>query len=475
MLNLNTPELLHAISRQAPFCIMVFDRQGECIHVNEAAHRHMHAEVPVVGKNFLEIWHPDYNNEAKNHMDVVLSGQQMEFEAYRHHGDELQWWSSKLVPIQCDRHGAVDKFAVFGLNITEHKQLKSKVRQMETFQAKKEELANIYDAMLDAVHLTNENYEIELINKSCENMFGVPKMNDKCYDYFHGFDEPCQWCRQDEVFEGKNVITQSFFRKVGRYLESHQSPVRRPDGTVIKLVVLRDITEQKLAKEKLKQALIDKEVLLGEKDLLMREVHHRVSNHLTVMQSLLNLQLREIGDNTARACLLESENRIKVISLIHEHLYKSHDLKQMDAYEYLSSLSNKIFNALKGNKSNVRLHLEIEMITLDIDLLTRLGLLLNEMLTNSMKYAFSGMDEGDIEVGLKKSDAHIQFLFRDNGVGMLKDFDRGKNETLGMQIIDLLVEQMDATIEMKSDAGTGFIVSFREQPVNRNPLVSDGM
>jgi PAS domain S-box-containing protein len=218
---------------------------------------------------------------------------------------------------------------------------------------------------------------------------------------------------------------------------------------------LRDVTERKNIEIQLKNSLVEKEMLL-------KEIHHRVKNNLMIISSLLNLQSSYIKDKESQEIFKESQNRAKSMALIHERLYQSTDLKKIDFGDYIESLSSELFNTYVSQNSIIELKINVEDIFLDINTAIPLGLIVNELITNSLKHAFPEGRKGEIDVNFHKKDDYYEFILMDNGVGFPDTIDYKNTESLGMQIITNLTEQIDGNIELNNENGTTFKISFKE-------------
>ncbi len=218
---------------------------------------------------------------------------------------------------------------------------------------------------------------------------------------------------------------------------------------------LRDVTERKNIEIQLKNSLVEKEMLL-------KEIHHRVKNNLMIISSLLNLQSSYIKDKESQEIFKESQNRAKSMALIHERLYQSTDLKKIDFGDYIESLSSELFNTYVTQNSIIELKINVEDIFLDINTAIPLGLIVNELITNSLKHAFPEGRKGEIDVNFHKKDDYYEFILMDNGVGFPDTIDYKNTESLGMQIITNLTEQIDGNIELNNENGTTFKISFKE-------------
>ena len=218
----------------------------------------------------------------------------------------------------------------------------------------------------------------------------------------------------------------------------------------------RYLLESENAAEGLKQALADK-------DMLIREVHHRVKNNLLVIQSLLNLQSSKIKDEDTKGLFNESQDRVQAMSMIHERLYQSTDLSSVDFPEYIRSLVTLLFRNYKMDATNVTLKIDIPEITLDIDTIIPCGLIINELVSNAFKHAFPhGM--GELYVGMEEEGENKVLVVKDNGIGLPDKIDIYHTNTLGMQIVGALSTQLGGHPEIIRDKGTEFriLINFKQ-------------
>ncbi len=229
--------------------------------------------------------------------------------------------------------------------------------------------------------------------------------------------------------------------------------------TVSRVVVLRDITDRKEAEEKIKQSLKEKEVLL-------REIHHRVKNNIQIISSLLSLQSKNIKDNKYAEMLRDSQDRIRSMALIHEKLYQSENLADINFNEYIKLLVQSLFRSYGIRR--IKLKMEVEDVSLDIDIAIPCGLIINELVSNSLKHAFPHGKEGKITVALRSQDGGIELVVSDNGIGIPDTVDFRTTTSLGLRLVTILAEdQLYGEITLDRSKGTTFQVKFREK--GRNP------
>ncbi len=207
--------------------------------------------------------------------------------------------------------------------------------------------------------------------------------------------------------------------------------------------------------------LKEKEHLLREKEQLLKEIHHRVKNNLQIVSSLLNLQSDSIVDEKFLLLIKESHNRINSMALVHEMLYKSTDLSTIELKEYIELLSSSVNMSYSSPSKEIGFNYDIETgVFLEIDMMIPIGLILNEILSNSFKYAFEGKKKGIIGINLKREKDKLHLIICDNGIGLAKKFDIKKQGSLGMQLIHMLSEQIDADMKVSSETGACYEITI---------------
>jgi len=204
-----------------------------------------------------------------------------------------------------------------------------------------------------------------------------------------------------------------------------------------------------------KRVTSQKEVItkaLSEKDLLLREIHHRVKNNLQLVSSLLTLQGRGIDDETARQAINEGKSRVRSMALIHQDLYNKDNLTGIGVKVYLEKLTQELFDTYRIDKNRISLSMDVQDIELDVDVLVPLGLIINELITNSLKYAWKGDQTGKLSVSLVKSQGNHELIISDDGIGY--DLSQVRDNSFGGTLITALTEQLEGTMKISSDGGT---------------------
>ena len=235
------------------------------------------------------------------------------------------------------------------------------------------------------------------------------------------------------------------------WIQATSRPERQSDGSILWDGMLLDVTERKRAEERLRASLKEKEVLL-------REIHHRVKNNLQIVFSLLYLQARTIRDPRALEAIRESQSRVHAMALVHDTLYRSPALGRVDATEYMKVLVTYLMRAYPG-QDGVELHTGIAPVELEIDTAITLGLIVNELVTNSLKHAFRGERGGnEIRITLQPENADsLTLRVSDNGVGLPAPAE-GRAPTLGLKLVAMLAEQLGGTSGCEAGPGVEFWV-----------------
>jgi two-component sensor histidine kinase len=225
----------------------------------------------------------------------------------------------------------------------------------------------------------------------------------------------------------------------------------------------REIAERKAIEARITASL-------AEKDVLLKEIHHRVKNNLQVISSLLYLQSRQIRDPASAEMFEESRHRVRSMALVHERLYQAPDLARVDFAEYVRSLISYLYQSYSVAPDRVRVDVQVEPMDLGIDIAIPCGLILNELVTNALKHAFPADSEGRIQVAFQRCDPDtFQLTVGDNGVGLPAGQDVWRNGSLGLQLVRTLVEQLEGTLDLDSGPGIRFSITFSDPGTQKEP------
>lgn len=263
--------------------------------------------------------------------------------------------------------------------------------------------------------------------------------------------------KYEAAFSGKQVdLTTERVTLKGKkvFRQYYLYPIKNINNEVVEVSGIGfDVTENKINEEKITQSLKEKEVLL-------KEVHHRVKNNMQVISSILNLQSSYVRDSYALNLLKECQNRIKSMAFIHESLYQSKNFESVNFSEYVTILSKNLVHTYSINSKKIKLILTLDKLMLTLDTSIPCGLIINEIISNSLKYAFPDNRDGIIFVNLKVNKNKVVIDVGDNGVGIPETLDIKNTQTLGLQLVDTLVEQINGTINLIRKKGTIFSIEF---------------
>ncbi len=328
-------------------------------------------------------------------------------------------------------------------------------------------LSRIFDIAEDAIISIDEGQQIVMFNQGAEKMFG--------FRAHEVFGQPLDMLLPQRFAETHRTDVAAFGQSpmaARRMGERGRIAGRRKDGTEfpadasiskvdlegvrIYSVILRDMTEQVTAEQRIKAALLEKEVLL-------KEIHHRVKNNLQVVSSLLSLQSRGVQDEATRQMFKESQNRVQSMALIHEQLYQSKSLAELDFPAYIKQLVSHLFRSHQISSSRIELKTKVDDVQLGVEIAIPCGLIINELVTNALKHAFPADCGGKIEIELKQREDRLMLCVRDNGVGLPEEIGLRNSETIGLRLVRSLVMQLEGKARIQRSEGTAIQITF---PVN---------
>jgi len=372
-------------------------------------------------------------------------------------GGELAWISINSQPLL--RPGEARPYAVVAsfYDITERKWAEEALRESE------ERYRLLAENSLDLIELIDLDGNVMYASPSHYYVIGYTPnelVYQNLFSFVHHDDVPQALAAINGLFNSttRKTIELRLHQKNGEWIvmEALLSGIPGPGNAVHRILFsARDITARQQAEEHLKSSLKEKEVLL-------KEIHHRVKNNLQIISSLLNLQSGYIQDPHAGEMFKESRNRVKSMALIHERLYQSKDLARIDFAEYVRNLTTHLFRSYGVNTHAVGLKIGVDKILLDIDTAIPCGLIINELVTNSLKYAFPPGVAGEIHINLQReNNGQLALVVSDNGAGLPPDFDFQKTDSLGLQLVSTLTDQLEGRIQLERGSGTTFRILLR--------------
>ncbi len=325
----------------------------------------------------------------------------------------------------------------------------------------RERFRSIVENANDIIYTLHENGDFYYVSPNWTDILGhdlKDVVGHKFEDFVHPEDLASCYTFLDYVRrtgKKKSGIEYRVRHKNGswRWHTTNGSVINNSTGMPVEyLGVARDITERKISEERIK-------ALLVEKDILLKEVHHRIKNNMNTVMSLLSLQAETLTDKSAKAALADAESRVQSMMVLYDNLYRSVNFTDLSLKSYLSMLVDTIVKNFTY-RFTVRVEKEIEDFEINARLLQPLGIILNELITNIMKYAFTGRDEGTIRVSCTREGPLVRIVIRDNGNGMPEEIDFDRTTGFGLQLIYLLTQQIGGSVSIERGEGTAVVLEF---------------
>lgn len=430
---------------------------------------------------FAEIIHPDdlirVSGEVRSYCEKGIPSFDQEYRLIDSRG-ETRWIFDQTV-VEKNEDGVITHFHGYIQDISQRKESEDMLRRYRdqlremilerTAKLQKSEAR--FRALLD--HSPDIIVELDthldmLYSNRAANELMPDAANKKCFESFACRKTVCNNCPVIKAMESGQVqiatieTVQPEEHPEKRFWEVTGVPLTNDDGTLTgALKVARDVTGRIESESKIQTALDEKEILL-------REIHHRVKNNMQVIRSLLKLNARFIDNEQALLAFAESRNRIKAMALIHETLYQADNMANIDLHEYVGKLVRNLVRAYNIHQGRVQVRVDLGELVLDLEDATPLGLILNELLSNAFKYAFPDGREGEITLSLhEKEEGTIDLVVRDNGIGMPENLDiHSVRDSMGVQLVLGLVEgQLGGSIDVFSDGGTTVHIRFAKKHI----------
>lgn len=476
---------LDTVLSASPDEFYLFDRAGRYLYANRPALKAMSVllqrQQPLELSNIVGLTGRDLGfplelvkpHEARLE-SVFVTGEPLRGEMSYPRQNDIRYREYIITPIYAS-DGGVERVVVTSRDISERKQAEV------ALQESKQHIANILASITDAFIALDQEWQFTYLNRQAEWLLDRTREELLGKNVWTEFPEAINSKFYQEYYkvisDRVSVAFEEFYQPLNRWFEVRAYPAG--DGVGI---YFRDITKRKQAEDKVKASLLEKETLL-------KEIHHRVKNNLQIISSLLRLQSRQIQDLQTLELFKESQNRVQAMALIHEKLYQSSNLAQIDFQQYITTLVKELFRSYDAHRRGISFRVNINALEagledisttgqitykqnpplLAIDTAIPCGLMINELVSNSLKYAFPDNRSGEICINLQFGEPQLispieayQFILtiRDNGIGLPNAFDFRNTKSLGLQLVCRLTKQIGGSIQLNCSQGTEFKIVF---------------
>ncbi|MCK9150628.1 response regulator [Methanobacterium alcaliphilum] len=425
--------------------IFVCYRDGNLIDFNNAALNFMESEKEQLVNRKINYWVND--NDFENlFLDKT---EDMEIIFNINGKEKVLILSSTLIDTD-----SANTYFLLGKDITMQKIAEKALKKQE------EEYRAIFENTGTLFLIFDENMVISLVNSEFEKFSGYHKNEIESKMSWLNFVSPDDLERMEGYQRlqriNPNALPKNYVVSLINRKGTTKTFFATSDiipATNKGLISFMDITDRKIAEDKIKKSL-------KEKELLLREIHHRVKNNLQIISTLLTLQSAQVDDEQISEFYNESQNRIQAIALIHEKLYHSQDISKINLTDYIQSMISDLFDSYGMDIHKLEAKLEVDDVLMGIETAIPCGLIINELVSNSLKYAFPD-GKGSILISLHKlNDDEYSLMICDNGVGLPENLDLNQTNTLGLQIVNNLVNQIDGVMEISKPSK--FKIKFKE-------------
>ena len=403
-----------------------------------------------IGIEFHNWWISKYDEAFKK-------GISLEFTTEQYNPDKKKLYRQIIIhPIL--KNGIVEELSCISNDITELRHLQNE----SINQAAK--LTSIFESGDQLMWTVTKDLKLTSFNKNYSNAvfdlygyypeIGKSAKGDKSGNNQGLWDEKYALAFENKRVEFISERNTQTGKKVIRQIILY--PIKDSNNNVLEISGIGfDITENKINEEKITQSLKEKEILL-------KEVHHRVKNNMQVISSILNLQSSYVKDAYALNLLKECQNRIKSMAFIHESLYQTKNFESVNFSEYVKVLTKNLVHTYSTNTKKIKLILTLDELFLNLDASIPCGLIINEIISNSLKYAFPDNRDGIIFVNLAVNKRIVKIEVGDNGVGISEKVDIKNTQTLGLQLVDTLIQQINGSLKLNRKKGTVFCIEFKK-------------
>lgn len=432
-------------------CVWITDLEERILFVNTASvATHGYGEDELVGRPLAILRSPKMAAEASREIlpATMQGGWYGEVLHSRRDGTEipLELWTSVV------KNDEGEPVALVGVarDISDRKRMEEALRLSEA------RLRRIADAMRDVVTQVDAGGNVQYVSPSIEQVLGYrpdETLGRSLFERVHPEERGAVEQAFAQAARAREGVTLNFrYRHAGgRYvwLEAVGNLLLDGAGGVAGAVLgIRDVSEHKDADDRLRTSLREKEVML-------KEIHHRVKNNLQVISSLLSLQSEHVDDDEVRRVLRDSQSRVRSMAIIHQRLYQSTNLAEINFAGYIGELCSQLLRSYGSSGRNIKLTTEADEIFLEVDKAIPCGIILNELVSNALKYAFPEGEEGTVAVEFHQEGEEISLVVRDDGVGMPPDLETRTAESLGLRLVNMLSEQIGGRVAVGAGGRPG--------------------
>lgn len=359
-----------------------------------------------------------------------------------------------------DERGEIYQILGITHNITEQKLTQEKLEAQHQF------LQTVIDSNPNLIFVKDREGKLVLGNQAFADFLGinVENLSGLTDTELHANETDAKRfiAQEQEIFttlQQKFISEEPYHTHTGevQWFQTLKKPIFSSEGQVCQVLgVATNITQRKMVEREIQESLREKEILL-------QEIHHRVKNNLQVISSLLDLQSQHIKEQATLELFRQSCNRIRAMALVHDTLYKFKDFAKINFAEYIEDLSSYLFSAYGVNVDHINLELQLDRVALNLNTAIPCGLIINELVSNALKYAFPNQAKGSIYIALHfNEDNHYTLIIRDNGIGLPSNWEAKSVNSLGLKLVRILAKQLEGTLQINSGLGTEFSLDFCE-------------
>ncbi len=394
-------------------------------------------------ESWLGVLHPEDRTRVTEALVKQVRGEFNEEYRLKRPDGSIRWIHDRAFPVR-DQTGRVDRIVGIAEDITKQKEVEEQLRAATVM------LSTLINNLYSGVLVEDDSRRITHVNQAFNNIFNIPVPPQSLFgvDSRLLFAQTAQFAdRIEQIIHSDTPILGEEIEWQERIFLRNYVPLMIDESNRFHLWQYQDITESRQAEKQITSSLKEKEVLI-------KEIHHRVKNNLQIISSLLNLQSAEIQEEAASQKFKESKDRVRAMALIHERLYQSSDLARIDFAGYVRNLAAHLTRSYKIDISTIRLNLEVNSVAMNLDVAIPCGLIINELVSNAFKYAFPNGKEGEISIYFgEETDGRLNLTVRDNGVGFSENLDAKSGDSLGLKLVRSLTEQMGGNVSFRNQNG----------------------